>query len=91
MHGEVFSDSESFSFQGLPSIAPPPRNIQNIPEICVSDTMEDEEKAIYKRSQDLVLELQDFDPNDIDETYLDFYREKLNVIDEIFREIARKI
>ena len=91
IHGEVFSDSESFSFQGLPSIAPPPRNIQNIPEICVSDTMEDEEKAIYKRSQDLVLKLQDFDPNDIDETDLEDYKEKLNVIDEIFLEIARKI
>ena len=91
IHGEVFSDSESFSFQGLPSIAPPPRNIQNIPEVCVTDTMEDAEEAIYRRSQDLVFKLQDFDPNDLDETYLDFYREKLSEIDEILQEIVRKI
>ena len=53
--------------------------------------MEDAEEAIYRRSQDLVFKLQDFDPNDLDEIDLDYYREKLSEIDEILQEIVRKI
>ena len=103
IHGEVFTDSEIYSPRVKPP-APSPLNssrlgydISSKPSIKISITMEEAEKAVFRKCQDLREKLRWFTADDVDENRIntkdikDSYTEELRNIKDAYHEAARSI